>query len=31
VIGRGARIARGFGLPGAIRVAVGDGAEVILR
>ena len=31
VIGRRARIARGFGLPGAIRVAVGDGAEVILR
>ena len=31
VIGRGARIVRGFDLPGAIRVSVGDGAEVILR
>jgi glucose-1-phosphate thymidylyltransferase len=31
VIGRGARIARGFQMPGAIRVSIGDGAEVILR
>jgi glucose-1-phosphate thymidylyltransferase len=31
VIGRGARIVRGFELPGAIRVSIGDGAEVILR
>jgi len=31
VIGRGARIARGFDLPGGIRLSVGDGAEVILR
>ena len=31
VIGRGARIVRGFQLPGAIRVAIGDGAEVVLR
>jgi glucose-1-phosphate thymidylyltransferase len=31
VIGRGARIVRGFQLPGAIRVSIGDGAEVVLR
>ena len=31
VIGRGARIVRGFDLPGAIRMSIGDGAEVILR
>jgi glucose-1-phosphate thymidylyltransferase len=31
VIGRGARIERGFALPAAMRVALGDGAEVILR
>jgi glucose-1-phosphate thymidylyltransferase len=31
VIGRGARIVRGFDLPGAIRVSLGDGAEVVLR
>jgi glucose-1-phosphate thymidylyltransferase len=30
VIGRGARIVRGFDLPGAIRMSVGEGAEVIL-
>ena len=30
VIGRGARIRRGFELPGAMRIAVGEGAEVIL-
>lgn len=30
VIGRGARIVRGFRLPGAIRMAIGDGAEVVL-
>ena len=31
VIGRGARIVRGFALPAAMRVSLGDGAEVILR
>jgi glucose-1-phosphate thymidylyltransferase len=31
VIGRGARIVRGFDLPGAIRMSIGDGAEVVLR
>jgi glucose-1-phosphate thymidylyltransferase len=31
VIGRGARVVRGFDLPGAIRLAIGDGAEVVLR
>jgi glucose-1-phosphate thymidylyltransferase len=31
VIGRGARIVRGFEPPGAIRVSIGDGAEVVLR
>jgi len=31
VIGRGARVRRGFQLPGAIRVSIGDGAEVVLR
>jgi glucose-1-phosphate thymidylyltransferase len=31
VIGRGARIVRGFELPGAIRMSIGDGAEVVLR
>jgi glucose-1-phosphate thymidylyltransferase len=30
VIGQGARIVRGFGLPNAIRLAVGDGAQVVL-
>jgi glucose-1-phosphate thymidylyltransferase len=30
VIGRGARIAREFRVPGAIRLSVGDGAEVVL-
>lgn len=31
VIGRGARVVRAFELPGAMRMSVGDGAEVILR
>jgi glucose-1-phosphate thymidylyltransferase len=31
VIGRGARIVRGFALPAAMRVCLGDGAEVVLR
>jgi glucose-1-phosphate thymidylyltransferase len=31
LIGRGARIVRGFDLPAAIRVSLGDGAAVILR
>jgi glucose-1-phosphate thymidylyltransferase len=31
VIGRGARIVRGFDLPGALRLSIGDGAEVVLR
>ena len=31
VIGRGARVVRGFALPAAMRVSLGDGAEVVLR
>jgi glucose-1-phosphate thymidylyltransferase len=31
VIGRGARVSRGFTLPGAIRMSIGDGAEIVLR
>jgi glucose-1-phosphate thymidylyltransferase len=31
VIGRGARVQRGFELPGALRLAIGDGAHVVLR
>lgn len=31
VIGRGARVGRSFDVPGAIRMSVGDGAEVVLR
>jgi glucose-1-phosphate thymidylyltransferase len=31
VIGRGARIVRGFSLPSAMRVSLGDAAEVVLR
>jgi glucose-1-phosphate thymidylyltransferase len=31
VIGRGARVVRGFDLPKAMRMTLGDGAEVILR
>ncbi len=31
VIGRGARITRGFEMPAALRMAIGDGAEVVLR
>ena len=31
VIGRGARVVRGFDLPAATRVSLGDGAEIILR
>jgi glucose-1-phosphate thymidylyltransferase len=31
VIGRGARVVRGFDLPATMRVAVGDGAEVVVR
>jgi glucose-1-phosphate thymidylyltransferase len=30
VIGRGARVVRGFALPAAMRLSLGDGAEVIL-
>ena len=30
VIGKGARVVRGFGLPSAIQLAVGDGAQVVL-
>lgn len=30
LIGRGARVARGFQLPGAIRVSIGDGARIML-
>ena len=30
VIGRGARVVRGFALPAAMRVSLGDGAEVVL-
>lgn len=31
VIGRGARVVRSFDLPATMRVAVGDGAEVVVR
>jgi glucose-1-phosphate thymidylyltransferase len=31
VIGHGARVVRDFQLPGALRLAIGDGAEVVLR
>jgi glucose-1-phosphate thymidylyltransferase len=31
VIGRGARVERGFALPAAMRMTLGDGAEVVLR
>ena len=31
VIGRGARVVRGFDLPAATRLSLGDGAEVILK
>jgi glucose-1-phosphate thymidylyltransferase len=31
LIGRGARIGRGFDVPAAMRVSLGDGAEVLLR
>jgi glucose-1-phosphate thymidylyltransferase len=31
VIGRGARVVRGFRVPGAIQLSLGDGAEVVLR
>jgi glucose-1-phosphate thymidylyltransferase len=31
LIGRGARVTRGFQLPGAIQMTIGDGAEVTLR
>jgi glucose-1-phosphate thymidylyltransferase len=31
VIGRGARIVRGYDLPAAMRVSLGDGAEVVVR
>jgi glucose-1-phosphate thymidylyltransferase len=31
VIGRGARVARDFDVPGAMRMCVGDGAEVVIR
>lgn len=31
IIGRGAKVRRGFDVPGALRVALGDGAEVVLR
>jgi glucose-1-phosphate thymidylyltransferase len=31
VIGRGARVVRGFSLPAAMRLTLGDGAEVVLR
>jgi glucose-1-phosphate thymidylyltransferase len=31
IIGEGARVARGFDVPAAIRLSVGDAAEVILR
>jgi glucose-1-phosphate thymidylyltransferase len=30
VIGHGARVVRGFGLPSAIQLAIGDGAQVVL-
>jgi glucose-1-phosphate thymidylyltransferase len=31
VIGCGARVLRGFRTPSAIRVSIGDGAEIVLR
>lgn len=31
VIGCGARVVRGFELPGGLRLSIGDGAEVVLR
>ena len=31
VIGRGARVVRGFDLPATMRVSLGDGAEVVVR
>jgi len=31
VIGKGARVGRGFGTPAALRLAIGDGAVVVLR
>ena len=31
VIGYGARVMRGFGLPAALRISIGEGAEVVLR
>jgi glucose-1-phosphate thymidylyltransferase len=31
LVGRGARVVRGFQMPGALRVSIGDGAEVVLR
>ena len=31
VIGRGARVVRGFSLPSTLRMSLGDGAEVVLR
>jgi glucose-1-phosphate thymidylyltransferase len=31
VIGRGARIVRGYDLPAAMRVSLGDGAEIVLK
>jgi glucose-1-phosphate thymidylyltransferase len=31
VIGHGARVTRGFEMPAALRMAIGDGAEVVLR
>jgi glucose-1-phosphate thymidylyltransferase len=31
IIGRGARVVRGFELPAAIRLTIGDGAEVVVR
>jgi glucose-1-phosphate thymidylyltransferase len=30
VIGHGARVVRGFALPSAMRIAIGDGAEMLL-
>jgi glucose-1-phosphate thymidylyltransferase len=31
IVGRGARVVRGFRMPAALRITIGDGAEVILR
>jgi glucose-1-phosphate thymidylyltransferase len=31
VIGRGARVVRGFSLPNTLRMSLGDGAEIVLR